>query len=85
MDENMGRAIVPDRTRRLPRPPKCVGRLYTVRPTDTLAAIAHRFSVTVDQVLAVNPQIKDPNVIFVGQVICIPKVAPRPIPPKPLG
>lgn len=52
--------------------PVCPGQFYTVRPGDILSTIAQRFGVTVQQILAVNPQITDPNVIFVGQRICIP-------------
>jgi len=64
-------------TRRVPpSPTQCPGTLYTVRPTDTLFAIARRFTVTVEQILAVNPQIKDPNVLVVSQVICIPDKEP---------
>ena len=52
--------------------PGCPGQIYMVRPGDTLGAIAQRFEVTVQQLLTVNPQITNPNVIFVGQQICIP-------------
>lgn len=57
--------------------PGCSGQIYTVRPGDTLGAIAQRFGVSVQQILAVNPQITNPNVIFIGQPICIP-VQPAP-------
>ena len=52
--------------------PGCPGQLYTVRSGDTLGVIAQRFGVSVRQILAVNPQITNSNVIFVGQQICIP-------------
>jgi hypothetical protein len=37
--------------------------------------------VTVDQLLAANPQITDPNVITIGQVIVIPEPEESPSPP----
>ena len=65
----------------IPRPPKrCDGQFYTIRASDTLASIARRFGVTVDQILAANRQIVNPNIIFVGQVICIPTGVPTPTP-----
>ncbi len=54
---------------------------YLVRPGDTLFAIARMFGLTVDLLVGENPQIKDPNLIFAGQVINLP-VTP-PLPPKP--
>jgi len=69
--------------RQVPSPPRqCDGRLYTVRQSDTLFVIGQRFGVTVQQILAANPQITNPNVIFVGQRICIPDGA---APPQPNG
>jgi LysM repeat protein len=45
---------------------------YVIVAGDTLSTIAERFGVTVDQILAANPSIADPNRIAVGQVINIP-------------
>ncbi|MDW7673130.1 MAG: LysM domain-containing protein [Bacillota bacterium] len=65
----------------IPCPPKkCDGKLFTVRPTQTLASIARKFGVTVADILAANPQITNPDIIFVGQVICIPTRPPKPSP-----
>lgn len=67
--------------RQVPSPPaKCSGRLYTVSASDTLFRIAQRFGVTVRQITAANPQIVNPDIIFVGQVICIPTGTPTPTP-----
>lgn len=53
------------------------GFIYTVQPGDTLSAIATRFDVTVQDILAVNPQITNPNEILVGQRICVPRPGVR--------
>lgn len=58
---------------------------YTVRAGDTLASIAARFGLTVDELAAAN-NIRDPNTIAVGQVLTIPKKGPTPTPtPLPQG
>jgi len=45
---------------------------YTVVSGDSLARIALRHQVSVGQILAVNPDIKDPNLIEPGQRLIIP-------------
>ena len=45
--------------------------VYTVQPGDTLSAIARKFKTTVDHILALNPQITNPNLIRVGEKIRI--------------
>lgn len=45
---------------------------YVIQKGDTLATIAMRFGTTVQAILAVNPQITNPNIIFVGRTIKIP-------------
>lgn len=52
---------------------------YVVQRGDTLFIIARRFNTTVSAILAVNPEITDPNLIFPGQIIIIPSVGPTPI------
>ncbi len=58
---------------------------YTVQPGDTLFFIAQRFGVTLQALIAANPQIPDPNLIFPGQVITIPCPTPPPPPPCPFS
>ena len=53
-------------------PPPASGQTYYVAPGDTLRKIAVKFNTTVDAILRVNPQISNPNVIYVGQAISIP-------------
>lgn len=55
-----------------PPSPGCPGVFYTVVAGDTLFAIAARFNTTVDAILRVNPGL-DPNRLFIGQQICIPR------------
>jgi len=45
---------------------------YTVQKGDTLFNIASRFGVTVDELLAANPDITDRNSIGLGQSLAIP-------------
>ncbi len=52
--------------------PPTGGEDYIVQPGDTLSAIAARFGLTLSQLLAANPQITNPNLIFPGQAITIP-------------
>jgi LysM repeat protein len=58
--------------------------LYTIKPSDTLSKIAARHKVPLDMLLAVNPKIKNANLIYVGQVILIPTLEENPEPPKPI-
>ncbi|ACV61959.1 Peptidoglycan-binding LysM [Desulfofarcimen acetoxidans DSM 771] len=44
---------------------------YTVKPGDTLFKIAQNFNTTVENILELNPAIKNPNLINIGQVIII--------------
>lgn len=47
---------------------------YIVRRGDTLNAIATFHEITLQQLLDENPQIDNPNLIFVGQAILIPDI-----------
>jgi LysM repeat protein len=53
-------------------PPPANGQIYYAQSGDTLRKIAARFNTSVDAILKVNPQITNPNLIFVGQGIVIP-------------
>jgi peptidoglycan DL-endopeptidase LytE len=53
-------------------PPPASGQLYYAQRGDTLRKIAAKFNTTVDAILKVNPQIANPNLIYVGQAITIP-------------
>ena len=63
-----------------PVPPKPPARKYIVQKGDTLFLIAKRFGVSLDALIRANPQIKNPNLIFPGDVVFIPQAH---VPPKP--
>jgi LysM repeat protein len=56
-------------------PPANPLRTYTVQHGDTFALIASRFRVSIYELWAVNPQIPDINVLYVGQVLYLPDSA----------
>jgi len=67
---------------RLPRipascPPGFLGR-YTVQPGDTFFNIAQMFRVRLEALAANNPHIPNPNMIFPGDVLCVPGLIPYP-------
>jgi PA14 domain/LysM domain len=60
------------------------GRYHLVRRGDNLTRIAYRYGTTVNALMGCN-NIWNPNVIYVGQRLCIcyPYYCPPPRPPKP--
>lgn len=53
--------------------------VYVVASGDTLSKIAASFGITVEELLAANPQITDPNKIQIGDQIVIPQPEPSEI------
>lgn len=53
-------------------PPPTGGQVYYAQSGDTLRKIAAKFNITLDAIIRANPQISNPNVIYVGQAINIP-------------
>ncbi len=70
-----GPTIAPSPTP-VPTPAQVV---HVVKAGDTVSGIATEYGVTVDQILAANPQIKNPNSINVGDEIVIPQPLPTEI------
>ena len=67
-----------------PTPPPSTGTTYTVKPGDTLNGIAKAHGVTVQALFAANKdRLKDPNEIYPGQELVVPKPTPLPAPKKP--
>ncbi len=49
------------------------GNSYVVAPCETLARIAQRTGLTVQEIVAANPQLSDPDTLRVGQVLTLPR------------
>ena len=64
-------------------PPPATGGTYVVKVGDTLGKIASRSGTSLSALLAVNPQISNPSLIYVGQVINLPAGTNPPPPPPP--
>ena len=52
-----------------------IKRTYTVKSGDTLFDISVGCGTTLDKLIAANPTIKNPNMIFPGQQINLPSGA----------
>lgn len=55
---------------------ECHGQMYTVQAGDTLNSIAQKHGVSLAQLVAVNPELTNPNQIVVNQKLCIPTKGP---------
>jgi len=72
---SVGPSAVPSPTP-VPTPEQVV---HIVKSGDTVSGIAATYGVTVDDILAANPSITDPNTIAPGDKIVIPQPAPSEI------
>jgi hypothetical protein len=58
-------------------------QVYRIQDKDNLLKVAKKFGITLEQLLAANPQITNPDKISLGQEIIIPSASapvPSPIP-----
>ncbi len=64
-----------DETQPVPPPPpaRCSGSLYQVKAGDTLFRLSMAHGVSLDAIVAANPQISDPDSLVPGQIVCIPE------------
>jgi LysM repeat protein len=68
--------VLPAQVAPSPSPPVAPsGESYTIEPGDTLLTVAERLGITLEALLEANPDIADPNLISVGQVIHVPSAA----------
>jgi uncharacterized YkwD family protein/spore coat assembly protein SafA len=49
-------------------------QIYTVQPGDSLWKIAVRYQVGISEIIAANPQFKNPNLIYPGEKVNIPSI-----------
>ena len=63
----------------IPVPSAQVRVWTTFQPGDTLRKLAFRWGVTINAILAANPQITNPSLIYVWQVINIPGSSAAPV------
>lgn len=59
------------------------GVYHIVQRGEYLSVIAQRYGTTTQAILAANPQITNPNLIFAGQTIFVPFSTQPPPPPPP--
>ncbi len=52
--------------------------MYSIRPGDSLSRIAGFHGISLKLLLALNPQIDNPNLIHPGQVILVPEHSTSP-------
>ena len=72
---SVGPTVEPSATA-VPTPGQVV---YTVKANDTLSTIATKYGLTLEQILAANPEITNPNRINVGDRVVIPQPLPSEI------
>jgi len=65
------------------QPPAPTPSVYTIKKGETLSKIATRNGLTIEELLAANPDIKNPNKVGEGQQIIIP--SPSGAPPSQAG
>ena len=75
------RLTVPNAGHVPPPPPPSGATTYVIRPGDTLRKLAAYWGVTVNDILNVNPQITNPSLVYVGQVINVPGSSGTPATP----
>jgi spore coat assembly protein SafA len=67
-----------------PKPPVAGVIEYVVQPGDTMFLIAQRYGISLDALIRANPQIRNPEMIFPGEVVHIPTThKPHMTPPDP--
>jgi hypothetical protein len=74
VDPECDDVVPPGESKCPPNPPRGqdLGDTYIVAECETLGLIAKRTGVTVQDILTINPEICNPNLIFVGQEIALP-------------
>jgi LysM repeat protein len=54
------------------------GRTYLVQQGDTMRIIADRLGINICDLIQANPQVRNPSLIYAGQVLCLPAYNAQP-------
>ena len=65
--------IYPGQILKIVKPQKTLVKNYRIQKGDTLSKIAREFNTTVDKLLRLNPKIKNPDIIYAGDIIKVPR------------
>jgi LysM repeat protein len=57
---------------KIPVPQRCSGKLHIISKGESLFIIAKKYKVPLNKLIKVNSQIEDPDIIYEGQIICVP-------------
>ncbi|SET12498.1 LysM peptidoglycan-binding domain-containing protein [Anaerobranca gottschalkii] len=57
---------------KMPVPQGCSGKLHIITKEESLFIIAKKYKVPLNRLIEMNGQIKDPDIIYEGQIICVP-------------
>ncbi len=66
-------------------PPEPTSQMYVVAKGDTMSRIAKKFGLTIEQLMAANPQIKNPDRITIGDQVTIPVPVDSAVPDQVQG
>lgn len=54
-------------------PPQTQQKYHKVQPGESLWIIAQKYRISLSDLISANPQIKNPDLIYPGQIIVIPR------------
>ena len=58
-------------------------KIYRVQKNDTLSRIAKKFDMSLNELIEINPQIENPDIIYIGQPVNVFAEKEEPVEPEP--